>query len=147
MATRPDTLQSLRSFQHSSASVWTMWQYRPDASRSLRRIRFSFTDTNMGRQLHTSGRQVYTVWTPSLIRQDVEKNCNRPDASPYYGNCMQQRCNRSNARATLSGNGLIQERFLALYGKPVAQFTIRTASACVQMLPRENRIRVDLGLL
>jgi hypothetical protein len=31
------------------------------------------------------GRQVYTVWTLSLIRQDMEKNCNHPDvrATPF----------------------------------------------------------------
>jgi hypothetical protein len=41
--------------QHSNASVWTTWLYRPDASQSSRRIRFSFADTDMGRQLQPSG--------------------------------------------------------------------------------------------
>jgi len=69
-----------RSFiQFKIASVRTTWQYRPDANQSSRRIRFSFSDTNMGRQLHASGRQVYTVRTSSLIRQDVKRNCNRSD--------------------------------------------------------------------
>jgi hypothetical protein len=49
--------------------------------------------------------------------------------------------------ATPSGRGLILERFLALYGKPVAQFTVWTALACVRTSPRENQISVDLGLL
>jgi hypothetical protein len=75
------------------------------------------------------------------------KNCNCPDANPYYGNYMQQKCNRSDAMATPSGRGLILERFLALYGKPVAQFTVWTALACVRTSPRENQISVDLGLL
>jgi hypothetical protein len=43
------------------------------------RNRISFSDTDMGRQLHPSRRQVYTVQTLFLIRQDVEKKCNRPD--------------------------------------------------------------------
>jgi hypothetical protein len=33
----------------------------------------------MGRQLQLSGLQVYTVQTLSLIRQDMEKNCNHLD--------------------------------------------------------------------
>jgi hypothetical protein len=77
---RLDALQSLRSFQRSSASVHTTWQYRPDASQSSRRIKFSFIDTDLGRQLQSSRRQAYTVWTLSLIRQDVEKNCNHLEA-------------------------------------------------------------------
>jgi hypothetical protein len=65
---------------------------RPDAHHSLTRNRISFLDTDMGRQLHPSGRQGNTVRTLSLIRQDVEKNCNLPDVratpsgrGPYYG--------------------------------------------------------------
>jgi hypothetical protein len=33
--------------------------------------------------------------------------------SPYYGNCVQQKCNRLDARATPSGHGSIQERISA----------------------------------
>jgi hypothetical protein len=40
--------------------------------------RISFADTDMGRQLQLSGRQVYIIRTLSLIRQDVEQICNRP---------------------------------------------------------------------
>jgi hypothetical protein len=45
------------------------------------------------------------------------RRSNRPDASPYYGNCVQLKCNHSDARATQSGRSLIQERKSALYGK------------------------------
>jgi hypothetical protein len=79
LATRPNALQSSRKIQRSSASVRTTWQYRPDISQCLTSKRISFADTDMGRQLQPSIRQVYTVWTLSLIRQDVEKNCNHPD--------------------------------------------------------------------
>jgi hypothetical protein len=52
---------------------------RPNAHQCSTRNLISFSDTDMERQLHTSGRQVYIVWALSLIRQDVEKNCNRSD--------------------------------------------------------------------
>jgi len=48
MATRPDSRKSSRSFQRSSASVRTICQYRPDASQSSRRIRFSFVSIFIG---------------------------------------------------------------------------------------------------
>jgi len=60
---------------------------------------------------------------------------------------VQQKCNHPNARATPSGcdsDIVLRE---AHYEKLVAQLSIRTASACVRMLPRENRVSVDLGLL
>jgi hypothetical protein len=76
MATHPDALQSSRGIQHSSASIWTTWQYRLDTNQGSTRISFSFADIYMGRQLHPSGWHGYTVQTLSLIRQDVEKNCN-----------------------------------------------------------------------
>jgi hypothetical protein len=78
-ATHPDALQSSRRIQLSSASVWMTWQYRSDAIQCSTSKRISFADSDMGRQLQSSGRLVYTVQTLSLIRQDVEKNCNRPD--------------------------------------------------------------------
>jgi hypothetical protein len=63
-----------------------------DTHQSSTRNPIFFSHTNMGRQLHPSGRQGNTVRTLSLIRQDVEKNCNRPnnratpfERDPYYG--------------------------------------------------------------
>jgi hypothetical protein len=83
---------------------------RPDAHQSSTRNGISFTDTDMGRQLHPFGRHGNTVRTLSLIRQDVEKNCNRLDdratpsgRGPYYGIYVQQKCNHLDARATASG--------------------------------------------
>jgi hypothetical protein len=108
----------------------------------------------MKRQLHPSERQGNTVRMLSLIRQVVEKNCNRPEVratlfehNPYYGIYVQQKCNRSDSRATPSERGpdmLLRE---ARYGKPVTQLSVRTASTCVQTPPIENRISVYLGLL
>jgi hypothetical protein len=89
----------------------------------------------------------------SLIRQGVEKNCNRSDVratpsgrDPYYGNFVQQKCNRPVARATPSGQGPDMESRRARYGKPVEQLSVQMASAYVQMPLRENRISVNLGL-
>jgi hypothetical protein len=57
-----------------------------------------------GKQLHPSGQQGNTVLTLSLIRQDMEENCNRLDIratpcgrGPYYGIYMQQKCNHLDA--------------------------------------------------
>jgi hypothetical protein len=55
------------------------WQYFLDASQCSTSKRISFADTDMGRHLQQFGCQVYTVRTLSLIRQDVEKNCNGSD--------------------------------------------------------------------
>jgi hypothetical protein len=95
------------------------------------RIRFSFIDTYMGRQLHPSGRQGNTIRMKSLIRQDVEKNCNCSDARAtpserglYYGSYVQQSCNCLDARATPSGRDHNMEMHGAGYGKLVAQKTV-----------------------
>jgi hypothetical protein len=44
---------------------------RPDPIQCSTSKRISFADTDMGRQLHTSKRQVYTIRMLSLKRQDV----------------------------------------------------------------------------
>jgi hypothetical protein len=51
------------------------------------------------------------------------------------------------ARATPSGCNLNMKTHEARYGKAVAQFTVRTLYASIQMTPREIRISGDLGLL
>jgi hypothetical protein len=153
----------------SQASVWTAQSYvqtpisvqkfltvqgcirpdiaatRPDAHQCLTRNQISFSNTDMGRQLHMSGHQVYTVWTLSLIRQDVEKNCNCSDieatssgCDPYYGIYVQHIYNCPDVRATPSERGPDMVLCEALYGKPVAQLSARTASNCVRTPPREN---------
>jgi len=107
----------------------------------------------MERQLHPLG-QGNIIRMLSLIRKDVEKNCNRLDVratpskrSPYYGIYVQQKCNRPNARATPSGHDLDMVLCEACYEKPVTQLSVRTASTCIWTQPRENRISVYLGLL
>jgi hypothetical protein len=80
-------------------------------------------------------RIIATVWTSGQ---------HRPDANPYYENCMQLKCNYPDARATPSGRGLIQERKSMLSGKLVAQLSVWTAIACVRKPPTEIWIRVDL---
>jgi hypothetical protein len=177
-----------RSFeQFKVAFVWTSQQCVRTLIKVWPENRISFSDTDMGRQLHPSGRQGNTVRTLSLIRQDVEKNCNYSDDrttpsgySPYYGIYVQQMCNRLDAKVTPSDVALIwyyvkrvmesrlhmQQKCNHLdarvtqsrsgpdmvlhderYGKPVAQLSVPTASACIRTPPREIRDRFDLGLL
>jgi len=88
-------------------------------------------DADMGRQLHSSGRQDNTIRILSLIRQDVEKNYNRPNDkatpsghNPYYGNCIQQKCNRPDAMATSSRRGPNMVLHGARYGKSIAQLSV-----------------------
>jgi hypothetical protein len=127
---------------------------RPDTYQSSTRNQISFSDTDMGRQLQPSGQQDNTVRTLSLIRLDVEKNCNRLNVratpsgcGPYYGIYVQQKCNRLDARATPSGRGLDMVLREARYEKSVAQLSVQTVSACLRTPPRENLISVNLGLL
>jgi hypothetical protein len=127
---------------------------RPNAHQSSTRNRISFSNTNMGRQLHPSGQQGNTVQMLSLIRKDVEKNCNRlvvratpSRRDPYYGIYMQQKCNPPKARATPYGRGLDMVLREVHYGKPIPQLSVWRASSCVRTPPRENRISVDSGLL
>jgi hypothetical protein len=57
---------------------------RPDALKCSRSKRISFPNTNMRRQLQPSRRRGYSVWTLSLIRQDVQKIYNHSDVSLHY---------------------------------------------------------------
>jgi hypothetical protein len=151
---RPDTHQCLllklapvRTFQQH---VWTLFRVREESSIQVHPStskRISFADTDMGRQLQSSGRQVYIVQMLSLIRQDVKKNCNHLDVRATLSGRQSLLLNLRVAEVQPSGRGLIQERFLGLFRKPVIQLSIRTASAYVRTPPRENRIRVDLSLL
>jgi len=53
---------------------------RPNAFQCSTSKRISFPNTDIGRQLQPSEQHSYSVWTLSLIRQDVQKSCNPPDA-------------------------------------------------------------------
>jgi hypothetical protein len=133
MANRPDALQSSRGSQCSSASVRMTWLYRPDAIQGLTNIRVSASR-------HSYGKMTATVQTMSSIRQErayqvqpsgrssfIYGNCvhqfNRPDdhpptpdaPKPYYGNYVQPKCNRPDARATPSGRGLVWKLLVLLW--------------------------------
>jgi len=79
MANRLATIQSSRRIQRSNASIWTTWQYRPDAIQCSTSNRVFVSDTDMGRQLQPSERCDVPVRTLSLIRQVVQKKSNHPD--------------------------------------------------------------------
>jgi hypothetical protein len=120
---------------------------RPNAHHCLTRNRLSFLDTDMGRQLHPSGRQGNTVWTLSLIRKERGEELQPSGRSLYYGIYVQHKCNRPEARATLSGRSPDMVLCEAHYGKPVALLSVWKASACVRTPPREIRDILNLGLL
>jgi hypothetical protein len=79
MANRPHALQSLRKSQCSSASVRTMWLYRPDAIQGLTSIRVFASR-------HSYGKMVATVRTMFYIRQDVHTKFNCPDVNLHGPN-------------------------------------------------------------
>jgi hypothetical protein len=74
MANGPDTLQSSRSSQCSSASVRTTWLYRPDTIQCLTSIKVSASR-------HSYGKTDATVRKMFSIRQDVHTKFNRPDGN------------------------------------------------------------------
>jgi hypothetical protein len=59
----------------------------------------------------------------------VQPSGHQPSGSgrskPYYGNYMQPKCNRSDARATPSGHGIFMEAFNATLERRL-QLTVRT---------------------
>jgi hypothetical protein len=71
----------------------------------------------------------------------------RSDANPHFVIYVQQKCNRSNARATPFGHNPDMVLCEARYGKPVAQLSVRTLSATVWTPPREIRSKFNLGML
>jgi hypothetical protein len=79
------------------------------------------------------------VWTIKhhiwKLRAPVQPSGHQPSGSgrskPYYGNYMQPKCNRPNARATLSGRGLVMEAFNAILERWL-QLTVRTLGQAVR---------------
>jgi hypothetical protein len=69
------------------------------------------------------------------LRAPVQPSGREPSRSgrskPYYGNFMQPKCNRPNARATPSGRGLIIEAFSATLERRL-QLTIQTLCQAVR---------------
>jgi hypothetical protein len=161
MANHPDTLQSSRRIQRSSAFVRTTWLYRPDAIQCLTSIRVSTSRHSYGKMAATFRTMCDPVWTMFSIRQHVHtkfmvrtvvfmvrtiklhiwklrapvqpSGC-QPLGSgrskPYYGNYVQPKCNRPDARATPSGCGLVMEAFSAILKRRL-QLTVRTLGQAV----------------
>jgi hypothetical protein len=99
----------------------------------------------MGTQLQPFGRH---------IRQDVQKIYNCPDVSLHCPDTqsllwkllaveVQSYGHYGNTVRTQHYSG----KNFSKFGKPVAQLAVRTLSATIQMPPRENRFRRDLGIL
>jgi hypothetical protein len=119
MANGLDALLSSRRIQRSSSSVRTTWQYRSDAIQCLTRKRISFRDRygKTATSVRTLGIHSPDA-VPDKARRGAEvQTFGRP--SPYYGNNVQQKCNRLDARATPSRRFPIQERILANLESPL----------------------------
>jgi hypothetical protein len=69
------------------------------------------------------------------LRAPVQPSGRQPVRSghskPYYGNYVQSKCNRPNARATSSGRGLVMEAFGAILERQL-QLTVRTLGQAVR---------------
>jgi hypothetical protein len=74
-------IQSSRRIQHSSASVRTTWQYRPDAIQCLTSIMVSTSRHSYGKMAATVWMMCDPVRTMSSIRQVMHTKFNRPDIS------------------------------------------------------------------
>jgi hypothetical protein len=87
-----------------------------------------------------------TIWTSDLmvrmiklhiwkLRAQVQPSGRQPSRSgcskPYYGNYVQPKCNRPDARATPSGCGLVMEAFSATLERRL-QLTVRTLGQAVR---------------
>jgi hypothetical protein len=69
------------------------------------------------------------------LRAPVQPSGHHPSESgrsnPYYGNYVQPKCNRPDARETPSGRGLIMEAFSAMLERRL-QLTVRTLGQAVR---------------
>jgi len=69
------------------------------------------------------------------LRAPVQPSERQPSksgrANPYYGNYVQPKCNRPDARATPSGRGLVMEAFSATLERRL-QLTVRTLGQAVR---------------
>jgi hypothetical protein len=71
------------------------------------------------------------------LRAAVQPSEHQPSGSecskPYYGNYMQPKCNRPDARATQSGRGLVMEAFSAILKRRL-QLTVWTLGQAIRTL-------------
>jgi hypothetical protein len=130
MVNRPNTLQSSRKSQCFSASIRTTCLYRTDDVWSrpddvLHKARRAY-------KVQPSERQPSWFGRSSFIYGNCVYQFNRPDApKPYYGNYVQPKCNRPDARATPSGRGLVMGAFNTILERRL-QLTVRTLGQAVR---------------
>jgi len=139
MANRPEALQSSRRSQCSSTSVRTTWLYCSGVIQCLTSIRVSVSRHSYRITAATVRTSVFMVRTIKLqiwkLRAPVQLSGHQPSGSghskPYYGNYVQPKCNRPNARATPSGRGLVMGAFNATLERRL-QLTVRTLGQAVR---------------
>jgi hypothetical protein len=136
---RPDAIQCLtsikvsasrHSYGRTAATVLTMC----DPVRTIFSIR-----QERAYQVQPSGRLPSWSGRSSFIYGNCVHQFNRPDVilygpdapRPYYGNSVQPKYNRPDARATPSGRGLVMEAFGAILERRL-QLTVRTLGQAVR---------------
>jgi hypothetical protein len=122
---------------------------RSEAHQSLTSNRISFTDTYMRRQQHPSGLQGNTVQTQSLIRQEVEKICNRSNSGQHHPNAVIIRVIKCSKSATIQTLG--QHRLnVALIWKHVERVMESRLHSCLSRRPQlvfERRLEKTESML
>jgi hypothetical protein len=82
------------------------------------------------------------------LRAPVQPSGHQPSRSgrskPYYGNYVQQKCNRPDARATLSGRGLVMEAFSDTLERRL-QLTVRTLGQAVRYFGHNFLLKYRIG--
>jgi len=145
MANRPDALQSSRRSQCSNESVRTTWLYYLDAIQCLTSIRVSVSRHSYGktaatfrticdlvRMLVFMVRMIkHHIWKLRAPVQPFRQPLGSGRSKPYYGNYVQLKWNRPDARTTSSGRGLVMEAFSATLEMRL-QLTVRTLGQAVR---------------
>jgi hypothetical protein len=136
---RPDTIQCLTriSVSASKTQLWEDGCYRPDDVWS--RLEDVLYKARRAYKVQPSGWQSSWSGWSSFIYGNCVHQFNRPAISlhgpdapkPYYGNSVQPKCNRLDARATSSGRGLVMEAFGAILERRL-QLTVRTLGQAVR---------------
>jgi hypothetical protein len=131
--TRIRVSASRHSYGKTAATVWTMC----DPVRMMTSIR-----QERAYQVQPSGRQPSWSGRSSFIYGNCVHQFNHPDVSllgpdapkPYYGNYVQPKCNRPDARVTPSGRSLVMEASSTILERRL-QLTVRTLDQKAVRMP------------
>jgi hypothetical protein len=128
----PDVVQCLTSIRVSTSrhsygktatTVWMMCDPVQTMSSIRQIVHTNFNRPDVSFMVRTIKHHIWKFCAP------VQPSGHQPSGSrrskPYYGNYVQLKCNRPDARATPSGRGLVMEAFSAILERRL-QLTVRT---------------------